>query len=166
MVPDKYSYIDLGERDQSNPLAWDEIPPADYEPWDGYIDYEATIANSKERMAKNPHIKLIEENARWLKEQQEETEVSLNFKKYRAESTKDKERSKYFKSLSDYDSRLSFKSLKYEESLFTKDPVLREKRDRWHKALAKDVYVEEAINVLEDLKMNNIKNAKLASVKG
>ncbi len=166
VVPDKYSYIDLGERDQSNPLAWDEIPPADYEPWDGYIDYDATIANSKERMAANPHIKLIEENARWLKEQQEKTEVSLNYNKYRDQAKKDKEKSQYFKSLSNYDSKLSFKSLKYEESLFTKDPVLREKRDRWHKSLAKDVYVEEAINVLQDLKMNNIKNAKLASVKG
>ena len=56
--------------------------------------------------------------------------------------------------------------MKYEQELFTQDSVLREKRNRWHKNLAKDVYVEEAVNVLQDLKMNNIKNAKLASVKG
>ncbi len=53
----------------------------------------------------------------------------------------------------------------YERELFTKDSVLREKRDRWHQNLAKDVYVEEAVNVLQDLKMNNIENTKLASVK-
>jgi carboxyl-terminal processing protease len=28
--------------------------------------------------------------------------------------------------------------------------VLKEKRDRWH-GLAKDIYVEEALNVLDDL---------------
>ena len=61
VVPDRYSYIDLGERDQSNPLKWDEITPAEYTPWDGYIDYEATIANSMKRMKGNPQIKLIEE---------------------------------------------------------------------------------------------------------
>ncbi len=166
VVPDRYSYIDLGERDQENPLKWDEIEPANYEVWDGYIDYEQTIANSKRRMAKNPQIKLIEENAQWLKEEQDETEISLNYEVYKNEEKKDKEKSKYFKTLSDYDSHLTFKSLKYEQELFTKDSVLRQKRDRWHQDLAKDVYVEEAINVLQDLKINNIKNGKLASVKG
>ncbi len=166
VVPDKYSYIDIGERDQSNPLKWDKISPADYEPWDGYIDYEQTIANSTARMALNPQIKLIEENAKWIKEQQEDDLISLNYETYKAEKNKDKEKSDYFKKMKDYDSKLTFESLKYEQELFTQDSVLREKRDRWHKDLAKDVYVEEAINVLQDLKINNIKNGKLASVKG
>ena len=166
VVPDKYSYIDLGERDQSNPLKWDKITPAEYKVWDGYIDYDQTIANSKKRMAANPQIKLIEENAQWIKAEQDETEISLNYETYKEEKAKDKEKSNYFKNLSEYDSKLTFKSLKYEEALFTKDSVLREKRNRWHKNLAKDVYVEEAVNVLRDLKMNNIKNGKVASVKG
>ncbi len=165
VVPDRYSYIDLGERDQNNPLGWDKISPADFEPWDGYIDYEQTIANSTRRMQANPQIKLIEENAQWLKRQQDETVISLNYKKYKQEATEDKAKSQYFKSISDYDSRLTFKSLGYEQELFTQDPVLREKRDRWHQNLAKDVYVEEAINVLQDLKINNIESSKLASVK-
>jgi carboxyl-terminal processing protease len=165
VVPDRYSYIDLGERDQSNPLGWDKISPADYNPWDGYINYEKTIADSEKRMQTSQQIKLIEENAKWLKAEQDETEISLNFETYKEEKEKDKEQSDYFKRLTDYDSKLTFKSLGYEEQLFTKDSVLREKRNRWHKNLAKDVYVEEAVNVLEDLKINNIKQGKLASVK-
>jgi carboxyl-terminal processing protease len=165
VVPDRYSYIDLGERDQNNPLGWDKISPAKYEVWDGYIDYDATIANSTKRMQANPQIKLIEENAKWLKSQQDETVVSLNYQQYKDEAVRDKEKSNYFKSISDYDSKLTFKSLNYEQELFTQDPVLREKRDRWHQNLARDVYVEEAINVLQDLKTNNIANTKLASVK-
>ncbi|WP_299529489.1 carboxy terminal-processing peptidase [Ulvibacterium sp.] len=162
VVPDKYSYIDLGERDQSNPLKWDKISPADYEVWDGYIDYEQTIANSNKRMAENAQIKMIEENAQWLKKQQDETVVSLKYDVYKEEEEKDKEKSDYFKTISDYDSHLTFASLKYEKELFTQDSVLREKRDRWHKNLAKDVYVEEAVNVLQDLKINNLKQGKLA----
>jgi len=166
IVPDKYSYIDIGERDQSNPLKWDKITPAEYDFWDGYIDYEKTIANSTQRMAANPQIGLIEENAQWIKSQQEETVISLNYDVYKAESEKDKAKSDYFKKLNEYDSKLTFESLKYEQELFTQDSILREKRNRWHKSLAKDVYVEEAVNVLQDLKINNIKNGKLASVKG
>ncbi len=166
VVPDRYSYIDLGERDQRNPLGWDKITPADYQIWDGYIDYEATIANSTKRMAANPQIKLIEENAKWLKEQQDKTVVSLNYDLYKKEELKNRDQSEYFESISEYDSKLTFESLSYEAELFTEDPVLREKRDRWHQDLARDVYVEEAINVLEDLKVNNIRKGKLASVKG
>jgi len=168
VVPDRYSYIDLGERDQSNPLKWDKISPADYVPWEGNINYEETIANSKKRMAEHPQIKLIEENAQWIKSESDETTISLKYDTYRDEVDKDKEKSNYFKKIAEYDSKLNFKSLKYEQSLFTQDSVLREKRDRWHKNLAKDVYVEEAINVLQDLQMNNIKkdHSKLASVKG
>ena len=165
VVPDKYSYIDIGERDQSNPLGWDKISPADYESWEGYIDYDQTIANSTARMANNPQLKLIEENAKWIEAQQEEDVISLNYESYKAEKEKVKEKSDYFKTLKDYDSKLTFESLKYEQELFTQDSVLREKRNRWHKDLAKDVYVEEAVNVLEDLKMHSIKNGKLA-VKG
>ena len=168
VVPDRYSYIDLGERDQENPLEWDKISAADYEVWDGYIDFETTIANSKERMAQNPYIELIEENAKWLKEQQDETTVSLNYEVYKQREEESKKKSDQFKSLREYDSKLTFESLKYETELFTQDSVLREKRNRWHKSLAKDIYVEEAINVLQDLKLNNIKSTerRLASVKG
>ncbi|MEM6540267.1 MAG: carboxy terminal-processing peptidase [Bacteroidota bacterium] len=168
VVPDKYSYIDLGERDQENPLGWDRISPADYEVWEGYIDYDGTVARSNARLKTNAQVKLIEENAKWLREQQNETEVSLNYNAYSSKQEKNKDKSNYFKSLASYDSQLTFESLQYEQELFTQDPVLREKRDRWHQDLARDVYVEEAINVLEDLQRNTLKNqnTKLASVKG
>jgi carboxyl-terminal processing protease len=168
VVPDRYSYIDLGERDQQNPLGWDKITPADYEVWDGYIDFETAVENSKKRMANNAQIKLIEENAKWIKEQQDENVIPLSYDAYVKKADDAKKRSDKFKSLRDYDSKLSFGSLKYETELFVQDSVLREKRDRWHKELAKDIYVEEAVNVLKDLHMNNIKNGerKLASVKG
>ncbi len=166
VVPDKYSYLDIGERGQSNPLKWDKISPADYSPWKGAINYKETIAKSSARMEENNQIKLIEENAQWLKTQQDEVQISLNYDNYIVEKEKDKAKSDYFKKMKDYDSKLDFGSLQYEQELFTKDSVLREKRNRWHKNLARDVYVEEAVNVLQDLKISSIKRSKIASVKG
>ena len=49
------------------------------------------------------------------------------------------------------------KDLKSEIKKFENDTVLKQKRERWHEDLAKDVYMDEAINVLEDLKVNNIR---------
>lgn len=163
VVPDRYSYIDLGERDQENPLQWDKIEPARFEPWNGYIDFETTIRNSAARMQAHPQIAMIEENARWLKEQQDEVEIPLQYQRYHLREQEDKERSQYFRAKMKYDSRLTFSSLKYEQELFTKDSVLREKRDRWHQNLAQDVYVEEAVNVLQELKENHFSKDRLVS---
>ncbi len=166
VVVDKYSFIDIGEKDQENPLPWDRIDPANYDVWDGYIGYEETIKKSKARMANNAQLKLIEENAKWISERREDNEYPLNYATYRKEVEEDEDYAKRFKALSDYDTKLVFTSLPYEELLMKKDSSLQRKRKAWHEDLAKDVYVEEAINVLSDIQINNIKKQKRAVVKG
>ena len=61
------------------------------------------------------------------------------------------ETAKLFKPIMQYQNSLQFTSLPYELEQMAKDNVLKEKRDRWHEGLAKDIYVEEALNVLDDL---------------
>ncbi len=165
VVPDRYSYIDIGEKDLENPLPWDKIAPADYKVWDGYIDYEQTINNSNARMAKNEQLQLIEENAKWIKSKQDDSVWPLNLEKYAAKVEQSEAEAKRFDALRDYKTNLVYKSLPYELQEFKNDTVLKEKRERWHEELAKDVYMEEAINVLEDLKTNNIRRGKLADVR-
>ncbi|NND64150.1 MAG: carboxy terminal-processing peptidase [Flavobacteriaceae bacterium] len=165
VMPDRYSYIEIGERDYDNPLPYDKISPAKYDAWDGYIDYEGTISRSKERMAKSDQLRLIEENARWIKKTRDEDKVTLNFDKYMADIERRKSETKKFDVIKDYDNKLNYRSLPYEMALMEKDTTLREKRKRWHKNLAGDIYVEEAVNVLQDLKMSNIRRGKVAEIK-
>lgn len=77
---------------------------------------------------------------------------------------KNQEMAKQFEAIKDYKTNLTYNSLPYEEKLFATDTILKEKRQRWHESLSKDVYIEEAINVLSDMKMNNITRNKLADV--
>ena len=166
VIPDRYRYIVLGEKGQANAMNWDKINPANYKVWDGNNNFEKIIENSNRRIAQNTQVKLIEENAKWLKEQQDEMTVTLNYDLYKERDRQNREKSDYFKKLMDYDSKLIFESVKYEQDLFVKDTLLKEKRERWHQNLVKDVYIEEAVNVLRDLKEANLKNDKLAHVKG
>lgn len=159
VVPDRYSYINIGEKDQENPLPWDKIDAADYTVWDNYFDYDTTISKSKARMAANEQLKLIDANAQWVKKIRDRENYSLNYDTYKQEMQINEEEAKRFSKLSEYETDLTFTSLPYEIKMMEKDSVLKEKRNRWHKALAKDVYVEEAINVLHDLKLAySIKN--------
>jgi carboxyl-terminal processing protease len=166
VVPDRYSYINIGEKDQENPLPWDKIDAADYSVWENYFDYDTTISKSKERMAANEQLKLIDANAKWVKKIRDREIYSLNYDEYKKAMDLNEEEAKRFEKLSEYKTDLTFSSLPYEVNLMEEDSVLKEKRNRWHQALAKDVYVEEALNVLNDLKMASaIKNSVANSVK-
>jgi carboxyl-terminal processing protease len=91
---------------------------------------------------------------------------SLNYNVYKKEMELNEEEAKRFAKLSEYKTNLTFNSLPYELKLMDQDSVLMQKRNRWHMALAKDVYIEEALNVLNDLKMTYaIKNKVATSVK-
>ncbi len=165
VVPDRFTYIDIGERDQKNPLPWDKIAPAKYKSWDGYIDFEKTIESSVVRMKNNEQFTLIDNYAKWLKERRDENVWSLSYDGYKNRIAESDEQIKRFEAIDEYDSNLSYRSLPYEEALFNSDTILKEKRERWHKSLTKDPYIEEALNVLEDLKVNNINRDKLAAIK-
>ncbi|MBA6153463.1 carboxy terminal-processing peptidase [Gelidibacter maritimus] len=152
VVPDRYSYIALGEKNQDNPMAYDKIDATDYKLWDHNIDYQKAIDNSYARIKNNQQLKLIDDNARWVKKIRDKEEYSLKYDTYKAALKLNEEEAKQFEKLTDYKTNLTFSSLPYENKLMAADSILKEKRDRWHKALSHDVYVEEALNLLSDLR--------------
>ena len=156
VVPNKYTYVDFGEKDQENPLEWDKIDPVSYEPWKSLFDYNKTIDASKNRMKSSEFISLIDENAKWIKSIRDRNIYTLNYSKFKKDLLLNEEKAKKYKKLSDYSSDLIFKSLPYEIDLIAKDSSLGEKRKRWHKNLSKDIYVNESLNVLNDLRLSYV----------
>lgn len=151
VMPDRYSYIDVGEKDYNNPMPYDKISPAKFNVWKNPIDVEAIVAQSKERIEKNESLQLIDENAKWIKKRRDEKSVNLNYDTYVQNIERRKDETEKFKAIDKYNNNLKFESLPYEVALMETDSTLLEKRNRWHKNLEKDVYVEEAVFVLQDL---------------
>jgi len=154
VIPNRYSYIDFGEKEQDNPLEWDKITPVDYTPWTSNFDYSSAIQKSKIRIESNEYLKLIDSNAKWIKTVRDTEDFSLNYFTYNDKIKADELTAKSFDKLKDFNTDLEFKSLPYEIMLFEKDSTLELKRNRWHKNLAKDLYIDEALNVLTDLKIS------------
>jgi carboxyl-terminal processing protease len=154
-MPNKYSYMKFGERDLTGALIWDKVPQAKYTKTNSYENFSDVINKSKNRIALDEQFKLINEYAKWLKENQEDTSYSLNFKDFSKESALLEVASKKYTNAFKNETKLNFESPKYEFPLMEKDSVLAYKRTAWHKNLAKDIYVAEALNVLKDLKLKN-----------
>lgn len=151
VMPDRYAYLKMGERDMDNAMPWDKIDPASYAIWTKNAKFNKAIANSKNRIAQNQQFKLIEENAKWIDERSKENDYSLKFEEFRKTQKAIEETNKKFKAIRDYNYNLKFTSLPQENEHMKIDTSLKEKRERWHESLSKDIYVEEALNVLDDL---------------
>lgn len=165
VMADRYSYINIGEKDYDNPLPYDKIAPADYEVWNGYLDYEKIIKKSMERMAKSEQLRLIDENAQWIKSRRDITTVNLNYESYKNELESRIDDTKKFDAIDNYDNKLRYESLPFEIELMKQDTTLLEKRKRWHKSLGNDIYIEEGVNILQDLKSTDTNRGKLANVR-
>ncbi len=153
MLPDRYTYMNIGERDLENPLKFDKVPQASYSHWNNYENFDEVIDNSKKRVANNDYFKLIYQNAKWLKKTQDDTLIYLNYEAYKKDLEAHENESLKYKTLRDYKTHLTYTSPLYEKALLDKDKDLADKRIAWHKNLKKDIYVEEALNVLSELKI-------------
>ena len=157
-VPYRYKYLDFGEKDSDNPMQWDEIGKADYSTWQSNFDFNQAIEKSKIRMENNNYLKLVDENAKWIKSVRDNKIVNLNYDDFKEEIEKNSLETEKFKALDDYSMEYTFNSLPYEINLISSDSVLGMKRERWHKSLSKDIYIEEALNVLSDLRFSYLEN--------
>ncbi|MGA9638581.1 carboxy terminal-processing peptidase [Flavobacterium sp.] len=156
VMPDRYAYLKMGERDVENAMPWDKIDAAEYTVWTKNANFNKAISNSKSRIASSENFKLIDENAKWIDSRTGENTYSLNIDKFKLAQKAIEEKAKKYKPISQYKNHLQFTSLPYEVDETSKDVVLKEKRERWHEALSKDIYVEEALNVLDDLQSKPI----------
>lgn len=165
VILDRYSYIDLGEKDQENPLSWDYIEPTTFDFWHYEIDYKSMLERSENRMKSSQYISLIDEQAKWVKQQQDEYDYTLNYNNLYQEKEFEKKKINKFKKLNEFESGLQFEWLPEPgKKTINKEITLR--RNRWIQSLKGDFYIDEATNILEDLnsksynKLAQLKNSK------
>ena len=152
IFPNRYSYVDIGEKDLDNPLNWNQIDPARYDNSSKIFNYSKAIEKSKKRISENEYFSLIDENAKLVKSKQDDKVVSLDYKSYKEDQDNLKFQNDRLKVIDDFISPFIFDWNQSNENFdSTYDDDMKEKRDRWIESLEKDIYVNEAMNLLKDL---------------
>ena len=162
IFPNRYSYIEVGEKDQENPLKWDKISPANYNTFINEERFLNIIEKSTKRLESNPYVKLIDEQAKLIKQRQENSEFTLNYNSLVKEKEKENSESEKFKKLNEFNNTLSFYPTKIDFDKISNDSILIKKRDRWEEILTKDIYIDEAVNILNDLSKVALNYKKVA----
>ena len=94
---------------------------------------------------------MVEQNAQSLREDRNNQVYSLNLNKFKEDLKKDKEAKKKNELVKNYKSHLKFDYPTDDQASWQSDSVKVSKASRWKGQLEKDIYLEEAVNVMQDI---------------
>lgn len=152
ILPDTYSYLEVGEKKQTNPLEWTQIDPVDYGQNVFQIgDRDWLRKRSAERVEQNPTFALIEENAQRFKRIRDRDSYPMSLGGYQqAEQALDDE-AKRFENLFKDVINEGVANLAVDLTTFEGDESKTARNEEFIKDVSRDVYIHESIQVIHDL---------------
>ncbi|MFT5999172.1 MAG: carboxyl-terminal processing protease [Neolewinella sp.] len=153
ILPDSRSLLETGERQQTSPLAWSQIEPAEYYQDVYRIDFMETLRErSNDRVARNATFLKIQENAKRVKRQSEMNTYPLTLAAYKAMDKANKEEAEQYKDLFDNIVIPGVANIEIDMEQIQTDESKEARNDEFKKSVGKDVYIQEALNILHDMR--------------
>ncbi|ASZ11569.1 carboxy terminal-processing peptidase [Chitinophaga pendula] len=149
VLPDPY--YEVAERKDKDALAWDEIPKASYTPWHSPVNVDALKKNSTQRVNSSEAFKMVNENINTLKSIEKKESYSLNMQTFKAEQKANAAALKKYDVANEKIKELSISNLKIDLDKLGADSAKIARNKDWIKFRSKDIYLDEAVNVMNDL---------------
>jgi carboxyl-terminal processing protease len=151
-MPDNYTYIKTGEKEDATAMPFDRIEKTNYTIDPKYIkDLKKIQKKSVERTGRKDEMILLDENARRWQKQNERTVYNLNIQKYRAEEKSNSEINKKYESLFKPIEEMEIRFVPADEKQMLSDESRKSRFNDWKNNLKKDLYLHEALQIAEDL---------------
>ncbi|MEO0898819.1 MAG: carboxy terminal-processing peptidase [Bacteroidota bacterium] len=153
VLPDVYNLLDTGEKDQDQAMAWDEIEPVSFRRWNEPVssDLKKIIKKSEARVGSNETFGLISENAKRYKKRNDRNSYPLNLEAYMAYKDEIDEESKKYENISKEIEGMAVKHVTSDKDFIFSDDTRKKRYENWHKALKKDAYLYEAMQIMQDM---------------
>lgn len=150
VLPDNLEYLKVREKDDPDALAWDEISKANYNNWKSGYDLKTIQQMSAQRLESDITFKTIRESTDWLSKQNDK-EYSLQIDKYRKEQAAIRSTIKQLEGLLKLNGQLDVSALPGETNRWESDKNKQERFVQWLKTLQKDIYLDQAVKVMNDM---------------
>ncbi len=152
IMPDRYRYLEFGEKENNFALGSDKIAAAYYNISNNReMAIKNAVANSSKRIAESVLFAEIEKLARKIEKQNNKTRFTLNLEEYRLEMKQleidNKKYDEMIKAIQSY----TIVNASDDELQIGSDEIKKKIKADWNKSFEKDIYIQEAVNVLKDL---------------
>jgi carboxyl-terminal processing protease len=150
VLPDQLEYLKMREKDDPDALPWDEINKSPYASWNAGYDLKTIQQMSNQRVENDAAFKLIRENTDWLAKQNDKGN-SLKLDKYREEQKRIRSTFTQIQALMKLQNEINVTALPSETDRWANDPGKQERFNQWLKNLRKDIYLDQAVKVVDDI---------------
>lgn len=153
VLPDSRALLENGERQQTGPLAWTEIEPAEYYQDVYRIDFMETLKErSNNRVASNATFRKIQQNAQRVKRQRDFDTYPLTLSEYRAMEEANKAEAAKYKGMFDLVVTEGVDNIEVDLEEILVDESKNKRNQEFKEGVGKDVYIEEALAILKDMR--------------
>ena len=150
-MKDIFTYEEIGERYDNYALPWDQVSTSGFAPLNT-LNMSNLVSNSAKRLTQNKNYQLLLESAQWKEKLDKEEKVTLNLKEFESLMKARKEQIEKFKSLIKFNNGLNFTLHADEAKRGKTDEVFAKKSENWLKNLKRDIYLQETVNIISELK--------------
>ncbi|GGP03435.1 tail-specific protease [Cloacibacterium rupense] len=150
-MKDLFSYEEVGERYDNYALPWDQVSTSGFAPLNT-LNMSELVSNSAKRLTQNKNYQLLLESAQWKEKLDKEEKVTLNLKDFESLMKARKEQIEKFKSLVKFNNGLNFTLHADEAKRGKTDEVFAKKSENWLKNLKRDIYLQETVNIISEMK--------------
>jgi carboxyl-terminal processing protease len=149
VLPDNYMFVDIGESDRKYALEYDKIKEEDHKEYPNWMSEKQINKFTSKNVKTNPIFNYIKENAKELKEKRDDSMISLNYAKYKKErSDSEKNTDEYNELIKTQADSLVVTNLEIDLKEICTDSTMTKLNDKWIKSVEKDIYIQEAVDVL------------------
>jgi len=158
ILPDRMEYVKFREKDQPSSLPWDEIPKAQYVPWQSEDSFLATLRDLRKNAKQDVVFNMIKSKVDTL-ELLNDKEFSLNLSEYREEQRRIKEMFRQIDTLTKLRAPLDLINIPADTAVIQAAKEKAERNRQWIKRVSDDVYIDQSVQLMNQM----IKRHQLAA---
>jgi carboxyl-terminal processing protease len=152
LMPDRYRYLEFGEKENKFSLGSDKIQAALYNISNNReLAIKNAVVNSSKRIAESVLFAEIEQLARKIERQNKKTRFTLNLEEYRMEMKQLEIDNKKYEEMIKAIQAYTVVNASDDDKQIGNDEIKKKIKADWNKSFEKDIYIQEAVNVLKDL---------------
>lgn len=150
ILPSRYDYLKIREKDVPSALPYDEIRKAEYTTWTSTYSIDNVIKSENESILSHPVFGKIKTEVSWL-EKNADKEYSLNLVKYKKEQEELRSVYKNLDTLTKLSKPMDMGNLKADEPEVNMNKEKQDKNKDFMKLRVNDLYIDETVKILSNM---------------
>ena len=152
ILPDRFAYVQTGEKEMEYPMAWSEIAAVPFEQDIVDLSPKALIRKKSEsRIAQSTAFDLVDENAQRIRELRDHSQFPLHLEQFRSMMKEQEDEANKYKDIFQEIPALAVSNHPEDMTYIQMDSSRIGRNEDWIRNIRKDGYIDETLWIMRDM---------------